>query len=451
MSYLLAQRWANREMETRFLSVRETLSDAHYPLNATVLDSLANLTQTELVTIDARQAILVSTLPDAPADDLKRTVSEDQNGIGKVSMIGQKRWVTFGFGMARSGLRADRVDRVLVLFDEGKLRETRKRAAWLPAATGLSTIAAFSLVWLWLSGRLVSRIARLRRGVEAVAQGDFHSKIAADDEDEIGDLGRSVNTMSKQLDGLIKQVQRQEGEQLLHQVSAGLAHQLRNSLTGARMAVELHRRDCRASADESKEDLEVAIHQIETAEETVRRLVAVAAGERDLVGESQLEKGWDELRHSLNPIAKHLGVNVEWMEATELGPCVLPEAETWTAAATNLITNAIQAGQNVTVTIRIAENDLVQLDVMDDGQGIAPEIVEEAFEPFVTTKPEGLGLGLAVVRRTASRLGGTIDWWRRDEHTVFRLIVPIRWPSKDAGSVAPTDGSQIVTAMEISS
>ncbi|MEM9367164.1 MAG: HAMP domain-containing sensor histidine kinase [Planctomycetota bacterium] len=416
-------------MESRYGSIRQALAAAHYPLNATVLASLADLTQTDLITIDKRGEMLVSTLDVALARDLTQDIRKEKFEAGSRSLVGGKRWggkrwVAYEFAMSAPELRADRVDRVLVFFDEGRQREARNRAAWLPAVTGLSTIAAFSLVWLWLSSHLVGRISRLRLGVEAVARGNFHSKIATHGVDEIDDLGQSVNTMSMRLDQLVKQVQRQEGEQLLHQVSAGLAHQLRNSLTGARMAVELHRRDSQAGGDESDEELEVAIQQIESAEETVRRLVTVAAGEREAVGPSPLEDRWQVIQNTLVPIAKHLGVGMDWVATTELKPYVLPEAEAWSAAATNLITNAIQAGQHVTVTIGMKGQDRVQLDVVDDGEGLAPEIATEAFEPFVTTKPEGLGLGLAVVRRTASRLGGTVDWWRQNGSTVFRLTVP---------------------------
>jgi signal transduction histidine kinase len=77
----------------------------------------------------------------------------------------------------------------------------------------------------------------------------------------------------------------------------------------------------------------------------------------------------------------------------------------------NLITNAIQAtpaGGRITVTTSRA-NERVAINVTDTGAGIAPDRLGRIFDDFVTTKKNGLGLGLAVSKRIVEQLDGTID------------------------------------------
>jgi signal transduction histidine kinase len=87
---------------------------------------------------------------------------------------------------------------------------------------------------------------------------------------------------------------------------------------------------------------------------------------------------------------------------------------------TNLVDNARALGTNVTIVA--AEGPPVIIDVCDDGPGIAPEIVDNLFRPFVSRRPGGTGLGLAIVRRIMEAHGGTVTLARRPGwSTCFRL------------------------------
>ena len=69
----------------------------------------------------------------------------------------------------------------------------------------------------------------------------------------------------------------------------------------------------------------------------------------------------------------------------------------------------------------------IELSVIDRGPGIAPELREHVFEPFVTGKKNGQGLGLALVQKLVRDMGGRISHHRddRDGTTQFRLNLPI--------------------------
>jgi two-component system, LuxR family, sensor kinase FixL len=99
---------------------------------------------------------------------------------------------------------------------------------------------------------------------------------------------------------------------------------------------------------------------------------------------------------------------------------------------TNLIRNAIDElsvsdGEKMMwVRLRVLEGHLAELSVEDTGAGIAPDIYENMFDPFHTTKPHGLGVGLAVSRRIALAHGGRLSAENRSEGgAVFRFVVPL--------------------------
>ncbi len=420
LSLWLGKRWATDEMETRFAAIERTLSRSNFPLSATVLQSLAELTQTEMMTLSESDRLLASTL--AVTDKPPLT---DRGGVS----LGGQRYLSFLFPTVNSSMRSDRVAHVAVLFKETSLDASRRRAAVLPLITGLSTILGLSMMTYAMTSRWVQRVGRLQRSVEAVAQGNFDSLVSDDGGDEIGRLGGAVDTMARQLDQLWQQVNREQGERLLHQIASGMAHQLRNSLTGARMAIELHASDCSSSNDDG---IRVAIHQLEVSEDYVRRLLMVASGRQDEEHPMPLEVCWEDVRTSLSPIARHLNIDITWRKRNETEDLELQDGPSWVAAITNLVQNSMQVAGQVQVELSVLTStlnhsgEMVRVRVEDNGPGIDVSIASQIFEPFVTSKPEGLGLGLPVVRRAAQGLGGDVRWYREHDRTVFELDVSVR-------------------------
>jgi len=65
------------------------------------------------------------------------------------------------------------------------------------------------------------------------------------------------------------------------------------------------------------------------------------------------------------------------------------------------------------------------VEITDSGPGPPPEVADRLFDPFVTGKREGVGLGLAVARQVAEVHGGRISWRREADHTLFRIELPV--------------------------
>jgi len=97
----------------------------------------------------------------------------------------------------------------------------------------------------------------------------------------------------------------------------------------------------------------------------------------------------------------------------------------------NLLLNAMDAMESsqkrdLVVAIEPADGDQVKISVADSGTGISPEIAEQLFQPFVTTKPGGLGIGLSICRSIVDAHGGRL--WASDNPdggAIFHVSLPL--------------------------
>ena len=94
---------------------------------------------------------------------------------------------------------------------------------------------------------------------------------------------------------------------------------------------------------------------------------------------------------------------------------------------TNLVQNALQASSTdgkVRVVGQRLDGALVEIAVEDEGPGVDPEVRRRLFEPLITTKTSGIGLGLALVKRIAERHGGTVRYLPGARGARFVVTLP---------------------------
>ena len=418
LSSYLGRQWAIREVKERFYGIEKTAREASFPLTTSVVSSLAKLTQTELVTVDQDYVVLASTVPHNDVTLPSRPVNIESPEFIEV---GEHRFLLSSFtGVAGDSI--DRTHRVFVLFDQSRIDAASQRAALLPLLTGLSTIAVLTAVMVGVSGRLARRLGTLKQQVGHVATGDFDSSVSDCSSDEIGQLGNAVNIMAGRLRQLWTEVNRQQREKLLHQISAGMAHQLRNTLTGARMAIELHQASC---PDEDQEDVDVAIRELQSAEDYVKRLMLVGTGESTADTPQLVLPCLRDIESSMTIVAKHLRVDLQWEIDSGLEGLLVKDGPSFSAAVSNLTLNAMQVAKHVCIHSKLLGKRSCVVEVIDDGPGIDEAIADSLFEPFVSSKPEGMGLGLPLVQRSANDLNGKVKWKRVDDQTIFELVCEV--------------------------
>jgi signal transduction histidine kinase len=299
---------------------------------------------------------------------------------------------------------------------------------WLIFATGM-TLAI--LVGIALSGFFTRRVARLAGGVDAVTAGDFTQRIAVSGGDELDRLAVAFNTMSEQLQDyrrLQARLRRKERFATLGEVAAGFAHEVRNPLGIIKTTAELvQRRPTLEAAD--KRRLGYVADEVRRIDRLIRdflvfarpaqRSVTVTVG--DLV-----ERALSACRAAAE--AKGVEFHVE----NHAGDALLSvDLDQMVQAFLNLVLNALDAmgdeGGRISIRLGLAEAPgTLAVTISDTGPGIPPELLERIFDPFVTTKAQGTGLGLATVFAIVESHGGWIEARNgADGGAVFELTLPV--------------------------
>ncbi len=227
----------------------------------------------------------------------------------------------------------------------------------------------------------------------------------------------------------------------LGEMASTLAHELNQPLTAIANYLKGSRRLLDAGQSDAvpkiSEALERAAEQALRAGQIIRQLREfVARGESDRQSEN-LPRLVEEASALALVGVRELGVHV----AFDLDPqvtFVLASKIQVEQVLLNLMRNALEAMQEtdqriLTVSTRRLDNETVRIDVADTGPGIAPEIAAQLFQPFITTKRHGMGVGLSISRTIIEAHGGRL--WAEPNPgggTIFRLTLKIFDEETDA-------------------
>ena len=219
-----------------------------------------------------------------------------------------------------------------------------------------------------------------------------------------------------------------------------LAHEIKNPLAGINGAAQLLRDDV------SSEEGQALIGLIGSEIGRIRRLTdrMETLGDRDPenVGLVNIH---EVLRDARKLVQSSTGVNIVFTEAYDPSlPETLGDRDTLMQAILNVIKNAGEAiefsGKNGEVILETAfrsgvsrklasgekgQSLPIEIRIIDDGPGIPPTIRDQIFQPFVTNKPSGQGLGLALVAKVAAAHGGLVEVRSRPGKTVFSILLPM--------------------------
>ncbi len=313
-------------------------------------------------------------------------------------------------------------------------------------------------------------IKRLSESTQKIGGGDLSHHIAVDSDDELGQLARDINAMTKSLRerdeeiekltrGLEEKVHerslalenrnleltqaradllsmmeklrstnmeleeslarlRAAQEELIRSgklaalgaLAAGVAHEINNPLATVQGNLELLRINLKDRAD-CEGELNLMAEQTERMRKIVRDLLTFARDQNASVEPTDIRNPLRAALELVNKKARENGVAIT-MDLAENLPPALADEDKLVQVFTNLSLNAIQAmpkGGSLTVKSMLSvENDMVLVSFADTGHGIATKDRQSVWNPFFTTRAEGTGLGLSISHAIIDQMNGHI-------------------------------------------
>jgi signal transduction histidine kinase len=314
----------------------------------------------------------------------------------------------------------------------------------LALAVGLAGILLGVLLSWWVAARVTRPVARLAAGAREVAGGHWEARVEVRSRDEIGELARAFNAMTRQLVEQRERLVQAERVAAWREVARRLAHELKNPLFPLQLTVE----NLQRAREQTPEQFdEVFRESTATLRTEIQNLTAI-------VGR------FSEFAKMPAPQLRSVNVNDAVREAVRLfepqfsavgRPPITPELfldeaigpiqadpDLLHRALQNLVLNSLDAmPAGGTLTVRTQGRDAaVCVEVSDTGSGLTQEECARLFTPYYTTKQHGTGLGLAIVQSVVSDHGGTISVESQPgAGTTFRIELPSNPPARAVESL----------------
>ena len=226
---------------------------------------------------------------------------------------------------------------------------------------------------------------------------------------------------------LQQQVSRNERLSALGKMVSALAHQIRTPLSAALLYAG-HLSERELSVEQTQRFSEKIVSRLNNLEQQVSDMLIFASGDVRLSDSVAVSDLLQEVQHAADIELSANQITLE-IEPSHASSKIICNRQTMIGALGNLIHNSAQAsniGSSITLTTQVSERELTLI-IRDTGSGIADDIMTrlQAEEAFVTTKAQGTGLGLAVVRAVVKAHQGTFALQSKEgQGTTVTIVLP---------------------------
>lgn len=344
---------------------------------------------------------------------------------------------------------------LVVLKSFAQQNELSRRLNHLFATLGTIALLVGGLLSLWISRMVTQPLEELASGVRALGTGDYEYRLPRTGAQEVRELSSAFGRMRDEMRAAQRELIESERLATIGRMASSVSHDLRHYLAAVYANAEFL---STANSEEEKTDLLSEIRlAVNGMTDLIESLLMFSRTGRalQLTHESMLllvEKAIAILCH--HPEAAGIEIQIDARNGEEFDAWV--DARKMQRAIYNLALNACQAARRSStppgcVTISLSQTeDKIQIQVMDNGPGIAPAIRANLFEPFVSEGKEGgVGLGLTLAHRIADEHGGAVILERSGpDKTTFLLTLNKLTPGTPASHTSSITESRVGTLRE---
>ena len=300
----------------------------------------------------------------------------------------------------------------------------------------------------WWSQRLLAPLPRLRERVAAVARGDLSRRLEKEREDEIGQVTQQFENMvdalaqrDSELRATTEKLVQSERLATIGRMAAHVTHEVRNPLSSIGLNVELLAEEASSWSAQHRKLLSAIQKEIDRLTTITKHYLGLTRLPAPQLQGEDLRKVLGDLVSFVERDMQQRHITVETDFDAALPRVWIDEAQL-RQALLNLLRNAREAlpdGGNIRLSAHASAPDgvkrRVELRVEDSGPGIDPSVRERLFEPFVTSKPQGSGLGLALTQQIVVAHGGSIRYEDRPEGGgAFVITLPVESATQSQAS-----------------
>ncbi len=238
----------------------------------------------------------------------------------------------------------------------------------------------------------------------------------------------SLSRANRELSEAQAEVRRSERLAALGQLSAGLAHEMRNPLGVIQASAELLAKNVSAENDVAREVAGFIGSEVNRTNALVTRFLDFARPSKVHRELQDLTPIVERAAQQIEETARNEDADISVVKELRPVPRFAFDATLIESSVLNLLLNAKEAsppGGTIRVETDVSGGEALII-VHDRGEGISPETLEDIFNPFFTTKPTGVGLGLAMVSKFVDSHNGSIQVESAPgQGTTFRIALPL--------------------------
>jgi signal transduction histidine kinase len=280
--------------------------------------------------------------------------------------------------------------------------ETKRQSAMTIIIVAISGVMLVTAIGSLIAFSITAPVKELVQITERVASGDLTAFAKVKTRDEIGTLAQSFNQMTSELKVSRDKLVQSERLAVLGQLTASIAHEIRNPLTSMKMIVQILKRKLHDD-ESSNESLQVVLDEIDRLNIIVSSLLDSARPIELNVRQANIIEAMNEVIRLMDPNIRHRNIEISVIKQSENVPKTMIDVERMKQVFMNIIINAMQAmPKGGTIIVKYdfdANKNEIEIEISDTGVGMSEEILKHVYDPFFSAQSGGTGLGLTNAKK----------------------------------------------------